>query len=347
MQLLRGITGPTGSGKSAVAMALAQLTNAEIINCDSVQFYRGFDIGSAKPSSEEQASVPHHLFSVLEPRQQVSAGWFAQQAALVIESIASRGKCPLLVGGTGLYYRALLSGLVRTGADESSAKELLRQKEASLGDELTGTERARLLHRWLAEIDPATASRLQATDSARVRRALVVRLSSGQSLSVLQEQELEPMYRGRSAIFVLLPPRALLYSRIEERVELMFDAGFEAEVRGLIASWSAEVPPFASIGYRQVLELIHGRLDPLAARQSIARDTRRYAKRQYTWWRHQPRRLGWNVEQVTVTDSAWEDPSLLAQRIHQHADLCSGAEDAAPRVILLQAESAPRQEENA
>jgi tRNA dimethylallyltransferase len=266
------IAGPTASGKSKLALELARKFNGEIISADSVAVYRGFDIGSAKPTVEELREVPHHLISALEPTESFSAGSFAKMADRVIEEIVARGGVPIVCGGTGLYIRALLNGLISDEAGE-------------LDQELSQEE----LYERLLLLDPESASRVSPRDSVRTRRAVEFFLRTGGSIFKARQEHLMGERRYSSLILLLEPERSLLYSRIDNRVSEMLERGLVEEVSGLLALYSVEARPFGAIGYRHVVEGLRGE----GLKQAIARDTRRFAKRQLTWWRNEPRKLGW------------------------------------------------------
>ncbi len=283
------IAGPTGSGKSELALQVCEQLGGEIINADSVSIYKEFDIGSAKPSGGELARVPHHLVSYLSPDQNCSAGAFAELASQAIAEISGRGKLPVVVGGTGLYLRALLSGLRDYGPGDSAAIERLREREA----ELQGDDLAVGLHAWLASLDQAAAAIIHPHHLSRIRRAIVVALSTGRSFGDRNERE-QPLLAMRSQVFWLHPERRELYAAIERRVTTMLQRGLVEEVEGIVSRWGRDISPLRSIGYAQVLAL------PVATRnetlhESIAQATRRFAKRQLTWWRNEPAKLGWQV----------------------------------------------------
>lgn len=274
------ITGPTAVGKSAVALAVAQMLKAEIINADSVQVYRGLDIGSAKPSSEERWLVPHHLLDIADPRDNYTVADYQRDATRVIAKITGRGRLPLIVGGTGLYLRAVIRGFAFT---ENGFDPKLRQK---LYAEAAAYGSA-ALHARLAAVDPETAAKLHPNDTRRIVRALEVYLQSGQPISEqVRRTPKEPVYRA--AQFCLTRPRHILYQRINERVDRMLAEGFVAEVERLLA---AGVPPEAksmqSLGYKQIVSYLQGKVTLAEATELIKRETRRFAKRQLTWFRRE------------------------------------------------------------
>ena len=291
------VTGPTASGKSALALDLAVKLGGEIVNADSVQFYRGFDIGSAKPTAEEQDRLPHHLFSIVSGNEAFDAGAFIERAGEVIADISSRGAVPVIAGGTGLYLTALLNGLLQTGSLDSTVQSSLLtvgdlERERSIAD-LQGEERVRALYGVLQEVDPQSAARIHPNDSQRIRRALEVTMGSGERLSALQERHRFGDRRYRALVFVVLPDREQLYRRIELRVDEMLANGFVEETRALMAQLAPSAKPLGALGYRQLCSYLRGEQSLEEAVEEIKRETRRFAKRQYTWWRHQPNRLGW------------------------------------------------------
>lgn len=278
------IVGPTASGKSSLALEVGERLGAEIVNADSVQVYREFNIGSAKPSADELARVRHHLISILEPNEQCDAGRFVQLADEAISTISS---LPLVVGGSGLYLQALLNGLVAVERGSEDARQRV--------EEVFRAEGAEGLHRWLTELDPAGASRLHPNDISRTRRALEVAISHGSSLREATDLHRGGAARYRALVICLLPPRDELYRRIDRRVEVMLEAGLLDEVRQIVGKYGPQVAGCQAIGYRQCCQFLAGEIDYSSMVEQIQRDTRRFAKRQFTWWRHQPQRLGWNI----------------------------------------------------
>lgn len=271
------ICGPTAVGKTALAVRLAQQFPCEVISADSRQVYRGLDIGTAKPSAAEQAALPHHLIDVVEPDQPFSAADFARRAAVAIDGIVGRGRWPLLVGGTGLYLRSLLAGLVALPGEDRDVRAELLAEEGRLGDGA--------LHRRLAGVDPVLAARLAPRDLVRIVRGLEVFLLTGRPLSVWQAEHAlsERPYRVLSLGLAL--PRDELYRRIDRRVEVMLTAGLLAEVRALLErGFAPELKSLQTIGYRELVRSLRGELPLAEATALIQRETRRYAKRQLTWF---------------------------------------------------------------
>lgn len=284
------IMGPTAAGKSALAMALAEQLPCELITVDSAQVYRGMDIGTAKPSAAEQAAVAHHLLDCCDPADAYSAGLFVRDAIAAIDDIRQRGRIPLLVGGTMLYYRALLMGLSELPvADPALRAELEARAECEGLDSL---------HRQLSMLDPAAAARIHPNDPQRLVRALEVCITSGQPLSALQGQG-KPAYSGAVRCVAVAPAdRAVLHQRIAQRFELMLEQGFIAEVEALRArgDLSVELPSMRCVGYRQLWDYLDGHCSyQQMVEQGIAA-TRQLAKRQITWLRSWPQ-LEW-IEQV-------------------------------------------------
>jgi len=275
------IVGPTASGKSGLAICLARLFDTEIISADSMQVYRGMDIGTAKPSGEEMKAVPHHMISMIEPDTRFSVGDYVSRARPVITGLHERGKIPIVAGGTGLYVRALVDGLCEAPKTDWVLRKRLLSEEAEHGKGY--------LYRRLCEVDPVSAGRTKPNDTVRVIRSLEVYESGGVPLSDIQEvhgfkeRPYDPMIIG------LTMERKNLYQKIEERVDRMMEAGLEAEVRGLIAIHGGSVLPMHGLGYKQLAGYIKGRYSLEDAIRLLKRDTRRYAKRQLTWFRRDDR----------------------------------------------------------
>lgn len=274
------VTGATASGKSALAMQLASVFDAEIVCMDSMQIYRGMDIGTAKPTPEEQRQIPHHMLDVVSPEQPYTVADYAGQASQVIREILSRGKLPLLVGGTGLYLKALMHGLT---LGVSRSDPAIRARLEAIADKPGGKMQ---LHRMLAEVDEASAQKLHPNDLRRVIRAIEVYELTGIPLSQTRQEE--------NGAFSVLPlairmERELLFARIEKRVDIMLESGLLREVQRLL---SEGVPPDAQsmqgIGYKEMLPAAQGLVPLPEARRQIILNTRHYAKRQETWFKGEP-----------------------------------------------------------
>ena len=269
--------GPTGSGKSELAIRIAEAVGGEIVNCDSLQVYRGFDIGTAKVPVAERRGIPHHLIDVIDPAQLFTAGDYARLAEAALREIAGRARIPVVAGGTGFYLRALLDGLSPgPSRDEALRKRLERREEGRPGS----------LHRLLKRLDPAAAARIHPHDKNKIMRALEVRLIEGQPLSALFERGRAPLTGFRAIKLGLDPPREQLYERLNERTRLIFERGLAEEVRHLLAAGiSRGSKPFESLGYKQTLQVVDGSLTFEEALESTQLETRQYAKRQITWFR--------------------------------------------------------------
>jgi len=284
------LVGPTAVGKTAVALELAEPLGAEIINADSLQLFRELDIGTAKPSPSERARVRHHLVDLVPPDEPFDAARYAREARGIIESLTRRGVPPLVVGGTGLYIKALLHGLF-------SQDEAVLRVRSRLHKELAEKGLPPLYAR-LSAVDPETARRLAPKDRYRILRALEVWEATGRSLSHLhaahgfKERPFQTLKLGLNL------PREELYRRIETRVEAMLAQGWLEEVQRLLERYSPELKPLKSLGYRHLCEVLQGRLTLEEAIDLIKRDTRRYAKRQLTWFRADPEILWFHPSQI-------------------------------------------------
>jgi tRNA dimethylallyltransferase len=280
LPLLVIVLGPTGSGKTALSLALAERFGGEIVNCDSVALYRHFDIGTAKPSSEDRARVPHHLFDVADPVTQVTAGEYVRQARQVLREISARHKLPIVVGGTGLYLRALLEGLFFGPRRSEELRERLRSRARSKG--------SHHLHRLLVRLDKPAAEKIHAHDTPKLIRAIEICLSSRQQMTTMWKQGREPL-RGFCILRVGLDPdRKDLYLRINQRAEQMFAAGLVEETARLRGKYGERAWALGSLGYRQAGQLLRGELGREAAVAEAQQGHRNYAKRQMTWFRREP-----------------------------------------------------------
>lgn len=277
---LVAVAGPTGSGKSDLALEIAQQFHGEIVNCDSLQVYRYFDIGTAKLPHGDRRGIAHHLIDILDPDELFTAGEYARVARETIHAISGRGRLPILAGGTGFYLRALLDGLFEGPSRDQSLRDRLARREA---------RRAGSLHRLLTRFDSATARRIHPHDVPKVTRALEVCLLTSRPVSELFQQGRDGLRGYRTLKLGLLPDRDELYERLDRRCAAMFENGLVEEVRRILAlGYAAESKPFESHGYKQALESIRGELNLREAVFYAQRNTRQYAKRQLTWFRREP-----------------------------------------------------------
>jgi len=275
------ISGPTCSGKTALSVELALKIGGEVVNFDSVQIYRHIEIATAKPSPEEKCGVPHHLIDYVDPNIDYSAGDWARDAAAKIVEIENRGVIPILVGGTGFYLRSLIKPLFEGPKTDAEMRERFRDLH-----EMKGSEH---LHRMLSRVDPESAARLEKRDYVRVIRALEVFFQTGEKLSVQMPNRGEPPeFASRIRLFVLDPPRAELYERIDRRTEQHFEAGLVAEVQSLLAAGVREEGnALGAHAYRRVCEYLRGERTLDSAIDQSKRDVRNYAKRQRTWFKRE------------------------------------------------------------
>ncbi len=271
------ICGATGSGKTALAMAVAKRLPVEIISADSRQIYRQMDIGTAKATRSEQAAVRHHLIDVIDPDQDYSVADFVEQARPLIKDICSRGCLPCVVGGTGLYISALLGGLADLPSGDEQLRENLHLQEREQGE---GT-----LHRRLAELDPAAAAQIHPRNLIRLVRALEVCLLSGRTFSSLKEQHRFADQPYMALKLALDYPRDILYQRINARAQQMLDQGLVAEVESLVQRYSFDLKTLETLGYREVCRFLKGEINAEQMLEDIRKFTRHYAKRQLTWFR--------------------------------------------------------------
>jgi len=278
--LLVVILGPTASGKTALSLVLAEQFNGEIVNCDSVAMYREFDIGTAKPNASERARAPHHLFDFVDPIQLMTAGEYARQARQVLEEIKARRRLPIVVGGTGLYLRALLEGLFPGPQRSESLRERLREVAGSRGSEY--------LHRILRRLDRAAAGKIHANDTPKVIRAIEVCLASREKMTSLWRQGRDPLQGVRIVRLGLDPDRAALYERINYRARQMFENGLIEETAALLEKYGSMPWPMSSLGYKQAVQLLRREVTREQALQAAQQAHRNYAKRQLTWFRREP-----------------------------------------------------------
>ena len=278
--LLAVLLGPTASGKTALSLWLAQRLNGEIVSCDSVAVYCEFEIGTAKPSREERRLVPHHLIDVVAPGGLITAGDYARMARQSLADISSRGRIPIVVGGTGLYLRALLEGLFAGPPRSEDLRERLRQRAALRGPEN--------LHRVLRRLDPQAATAIHPHDVAKVIRAIEICMSARQKMTELWRQGRDPLRGFRILRIGLDPEREALYQRINERARSMFLHGLLEETRVLRERYGDSARPLSSLGYKQAGQHLSGELSLDQAIAAAQQGHRNYAKRQMTWFRREP-----------------------------------------------------------
>jgi tRNA dimethylallyltransferase len=277
---LVAVVGPTGSGKSDLAIRIAQQFAGEVVNCDSLQVYRHFDIGTAKLPLDARHGIPHYLIDILDPDEVFTAGEFSRRARAVIREISTRNHLPVVAGGTGFYLRALLHGLFIGPARDEALRERLARRQA---------RRPGSLHRLLRRFDPQATTRIHANDVPKLIRALEVCLVARRPVSELFREGRDALTGYRTLKIGLSPDREALYRRLDARCECMFRTGLVEEVERILASgYSPQAKPFESHGYKQVLQMLRGELTPKEALFYAQRNTRRYAKRQMTWFRQEP-----------------------------------------------------------
>jgi tRNA dimethylallyltransferase len=278
---LLAIVGPTATGKSALGIALARRFDGEIVSCDSTAVYRGFDIGTDKVAPAEQRGIPHHMVDVVDPVEEYSAARYAREAAAVIRDITARGRLPILVGGTGLYYRALTRGMF----EGPSRDEPLRRRL----ERVAGRRGPGCLHRWLKRVDPPSAERIQVPDVKRLVRALEVWILTGRPLTEHFAETASPLADFEVTAVALRIPEEQTMERVARRVDAQFAQGLLDEMRALLARGVPEAAlPFTGLVYRQALEHLHGVRDERETRELIVRENRKYSRRQLIWFRKEP-----------------------------------------------------------
>ncbi|MGF1509520.1 MAG: tRNA (adenosine(37)-N6)-dimethylallyltransferase MiaA [Myxococcota bacterium] len=281
MDDLVAILGPTASGKSQLALALAEQLNGEIVSCDSAQVFTGLDIGTAKPTPEDQARVPHHLLDRVEPSLQWTAATFQKEADRSIREIRSRGRIPFLCGGTGLWYRALIHGIFAAPAISSQVREHVRDRLEREGSQA--------LHRVLASMDPDAAVRISPNDPQRIGRAIEYFIQTGEQISVRQRAHRFREQRYGVRAYALSWPRNALWQRIHIRTRRMYAAGLVNETQALLrAGLPSDAPGLRIIGYRDAVQVVRGRLTEEEAVEATSIATRQFAKRQRNWFNHEP-----------------------------------------------------------
>jgi tRNA dimethylallyltransferase len=306
------IVGPTGSGKTALALQLAERLGAEIVNADSRLVYRGLDIGTAKPTVDERRRVPHHLIDIRSPHDSLDVAEFATLARSAIAEITSRGRQALVVGGSGLYLRVLRGGIFEGPPASRELRDSLAARAREVGVEQ--------LHRELAAVDPEAARRIGVHDLYRITRALEVFELTGEPISAHQRRHAFARAEFESITLAIDVERRQLYNNIDRRFDEMIAAGFVDEVRGLLAAgYSPERPPLKTIGYEQIAAFLRGEIDLETAVARAKQESRRLAKRQLTWFRHEP-------------DLVWLDPVRASVQAFDLLEaFCSGRGAASPR----------------
>jgi tRNA dimethylallyltransferase len=299
--LVVAILGPTATGKSALALAVAERYNGEIINCDSTAVYRGFDIGTDKIAPADRRGIPHHLIDIVDPTEDYTAAQYARDAAAIIRDIHARGRLPILAGGTGFYFRALTRGLF-PGPGRNPG---LRRRLESIAER----RGVAFLHRLLRKIDPGSARRIQPRDLKRLVRALEVFFLTGRPLTAHFADTASPIADLEVLAVGLRLPAARISERVTRRVDQQFARGLLDEIRTLLARGIPEdARPFGGLVYRQALEHLHGVRDQASTRALIAQGNRRYARRQLIWFRKEPN-LSW-------FDGPGESPAIVAAVMH-------------------------------
>ena len=301
--LVVGVVGPTGTGKSALGVSVAKAFDGEIVSCDALQVYRGLDIGTGKVSLETQEAIPHYLLDIVVPDQEFSVADYLEEVVPLVRNLNRRGKLPIVVGGTGLYMRALRKGLF----EGPGRTPELRSRITRIA-ERRGTP---FVHRMLERLDPLSAERVHPNDLVRLTRALEVTLQSRTTMSEMMLRRRGPLNGFRFVLIGLAPPRKLLVARIERRVGEMFDAGFIAEVERLRHEYGPEAPAFKAIGYREVGRYLLGEIPRDEAQALTVKATTKYAKRQMTWFRR---------EEGVVWFEGWGDDPEVAHAVRDHLD---------------------------
>ena len=281
-RVLIAILGPTATGKSALGISLAERFNGEIINCDSTAVYRGFDIGTDKVPLEQRRGIPHHLIDIADPTDEYTAAQFGRDAAAVVDDIHARGRLPILVGGTGLYYRALTRGLFPGPGKDAKLRARLEKIAARKGVET--------LHRMVTRVDPGSGARIQPRDLKRLVRALEVYFQTGRPLTAHFEDTVSPLAADvHVGAIALRMPALWLAERLAKRVDEQFDSGLIDEIRTLLAAGvPPDARPFGGLVYRQAMDYLNGVRSEAATRELIAQQNRKYARRQLIWFRKEP-----------------------------------------------------------
>ena len=299
---LLAIVGPTATGKSALGLAMARRFDGEIVSCDSTAVYRGFDIGTDKVPPAARDGIPHHLIDVADPTEEYSAARYARESASIVRDVTARGKLPIVVGGTGFYYRALTRGLFEGPGRDEPLRRRLEHVAARRGHQR--------LHRWLGQVDPQSAARIQSADVKRVVRALEVWILTGRPLTE-HFAETEPPLPEYDVVTVALQiPPELTAERVRRRVDAQFEQGLLDEIRGLLARGVPETAlPFTGLVYRQALEHLRGVRDEPSTRALIALENRKYSRRQLIWFRKEPN-LHW-IHAAGERAGTWDTVAAL------------------------------------
>lgn len=295
--LLVVVLGPTASGKTALSLSLAAGFSGEIVNCDSVAMYRDFEIGTAKPTPAERAQAPHHLLDFVAPLEHMTAGEYARLARETLVTIQQRCHLPIIVGGTGLYLRALLDGLFPGPQRSEELRERLRERTQQKGPAY--------LHALLRRLDPRAADTIHANDVPKIIRAIEVCLSSRQKMTDLWKQGREPLAGFRILRLGLNPQRAFLYDRINRRAARMFESGLVEETRALLEKYGHRAWPLTALGYRQAVQVVRNEITLDAAITLAQQAHRNYAKRQMTWFRRE--------SNVKWLEGFGDDPMIQSQ----------------------------------
>jgi len=302
--LLVVVLGPTGSGKTALSLVLAERFDGEIVNCDSVAMYREFEIGTAKPSPGERAQAPHHLLDFVAPTGYVTAGEYARLGRQVLQEIRGRGRLPIVVGGAGLYLRALLEGLFPGPQRSEELRQRLRERAGQKGPGY--------LHQLLGRLDPAAAKQIHANDTPKLIRAIEVCLASRQKMTEMWKRGREPLQGFHILRLGLNPERDAVYQQINERARRMFESGLVEETAGLLEKYGEAARALSSLGYRQAVQLVHRQIDRGRAISEAQQAHRNYAKRQMTWFRREP--------EVVWLAGFGDDPAIQAAAVARVKD---------------------------
>ncbi|NLJ86423.1 MAG: tRNA (adenosine(37)-N6)-dimethylallyltransferase MiaA [Firmicutes bacterium] len=309
------IVGPTAVGKTQLSIEVAQRVDGEIISADSMQIYRGLDIGTAKPTEEEREGIPHHMMDIVEPWEEYSVAEYQAMVEDILQEVALRDKVPILTGGTGLYIRAVLEGFIFDGEGKDEAFRTRMQLIA----ETQGNE---ALHSRLQAIDPQTANRLHPNDLRRVIRALEVYETTGVPLSRHLQMQSEQPPRHKSIKFGLMRDRKRLYERIDARVDMMLEKGLLAEVQHLLdRGLSNESTAMQALGYKELVAYLRGEYDRQEAVRLLKRDTRRYAKRQLTWFRRDRNIIWLNLDKLSTEEAVEQITSIYWRNCEQNNEI--------------------------